>query len=392
MLWYVQARNFLFNVFSNDSIMVNEKTKDQPVVLYVDDSETNLLLFKALFEKEYNLILADSGSKALEILSKTEVAIVVSDQSMPNMSGNELLEITAKKYPETLRFILTAYTNYDSLVESINKGKIYGFFSKPIKSEEIKVALNNACEVYSLKKRNKRMVEEIKAANNELLSFDKSKTKFLNGLINEIRSPINRIMTTVNMIKDKIESPDLTELLSLLDTNVSRLESFSFATNELFRLKNDNVVIRSEKTSLLELLEISIIEKRNHFAELGISVTNKNVDDIQVMGDFELLLNCLGIILMTLLMNLKKSAELNFALTKNDNHTFLDILASETNYSSSKLIRLKQLFDENDNRVDDNLSVELMLSRQIMILHRGKIDVIVRENNSVLTRLIFPNV
>jgi len=371
--------------------MATEKLKNKPTVLYVDDSQANLMLFKAVFEKEYNVIIAESGSDALKIIESTEVAIIVSDQSMPNMSGNELLEIVSKKYPEIIRFILTAYTDYDSLVEAINKGKIYGFFNKPMKTEEIRLALNNAFEVYSLKTRNKQMVKELKKANSELLNFDKSKTKFLNGLINEIRSPINRIMTTVNMIKDKIDSPDLTELLSLLDSNVSRLESFSFATNELFRLKDENVIIKKENISLLELIEVCTIEKRNTFSEFGISVYKKDVEDIQVLGDFELLLNNIGIILMNLISNMKKGAELNFNIYKDDEHTFLEIISTQTTYNASQINKLKKVFDENENSVDNNVSVELMLSRQIMTLHKGKIGLIALDDTSIITKLIFPN-
>ena len=70
-------------------------------VLYVDDLQTNLILFQATFEKDYNIVLAESPQKALEILREQDVQVLVTDQRMPDMTGTELLELVAEEFPET---------------------------------------------------------------------------------------------------------------------------------------------------------------------------------------------------------------------------------------------------------------------------------------------------
>ena len=70
-----------------------DHTDQQASVLYVDDLQTNLVLFQATFENDFNIILADSAHKALEIIEAQEIQVLVTDQRMPDMTGTELLEI-----------------------------------------------------------------------------------------------------------------------------------------------------------------------------------------------------------------------------------------------------------------------------------------------------------
>ena len=84
-------------------------------VLFVDD-EPNILraIKRALFTMDITLLLAESGAKALELLEKNEVHVVISDMKMPQMSGAELLEQVAINYPETFRVVLTGYADIES--------------------------------------------------------------------------------------------------------------------------------------------------------------------------------------------------------------------------------------------------------------------------------------
>ena len=88
-------------------------------VLIVDD-ETNILstLKSVLSGEPYDVICAGSGDEALEIMEKEEIDILISDEKMPGMSGTELLEIARRKYPDTLRIILTGYASLDAAIKA----------------------------------------------------------------------------------------------------------------------------------------------------------------------------------------------------------------------------------------------------------------------------------
>ena len=78
-------------------------------ILYVDDEETNLIVFESAFEDDFNIHTATSAAEALEILEEHPIPVVVADQRMPEMTGVEMFAILRQKYPHTQRVILTGY-------------------------------------------------------------------------------------------------------------------------------------------------------------------------------------------------------------------------------------------------------------------------------------------
>jgi len=126
-------------------------------LLYVDDEEDNLFAFKAVFRRYHRVSLALGGKEALEVLEKEEVDLLISDQRMPSMTGVELLEIVRAKYPNIIRMILTGYSDMNAIVDSINKGKIYHYFTKPWDFEEVRIVLDNALETMRLRRENAQL-------------------------------------------------------------------------------------------------------------------------------------------------------------------------------------------------------------------------------------------
>jgi len=126
-------------------------------LLYVDDEKDNLFAFKAVFRRYHHISLALSGKEALEILEKKEIDILISDQRMPNMTGVELLEVVREKHPNIIRMILTGYSDMNAIVDSINKGKIYHYFTKPWDFEEVKIVIDNALETMLLRRENEQL-------------------------------------------------------------------------------------------------------------------------------------------------------------------------------------------------------------------------------------------
>ena len=121
-------------------------------ILFVDD-EPNILraLKRALFKMNINMLLADSGKKALEILEGNTVHVVVSDMKMPHMSGAELLEQVAKLYPDTFRVVLTGFADIDSTIKAVNQGKIHRYLQKPWDNQELMNTLEEGLERVKLK-------------------------------------------------------------------------------------------------------------------------------------------------------------------------------------------------------------------------------------------------
>ena len=92
-------------------------------LLYADDEKGNLVVFRANFAEHFNVLEASSAEEAMDLLGKHEVPVMVVDQRMPGTTGVELCESVAKKYPHTIRMILTGFIDSDAMMDAINKAK-----------------------------------------------------------------------------------------------------------------------------------------------------------------------------------------------------------------------------------------------------------------------------
>ena len=152
--------------------------RDFPV-LVVDDEEENLLAFQLNFRHDFLLDTAISAADALELLTKKEYAVVVTDQRMPGMTGVELLEKTVDLYPQLIRIIVTGYTDNQSLIDAINMGRIYKYITKPWARNDMSVTIKRAIEAYRLAKENERLLRELKTKNEELEAKVEERTRKL---------------------------------------------------------------------------------------------------------------------------------------------------------------------------------------------------------------------
>lgn len=116
-------------------------------VLAVDDEEENLVMVRAVLGDAWEVLTATGGQEALALLEREgEVDLVLSDQRMPGMTGSELLARIAEKYPETVRVMLTAYSDVEPMVGAINQGAVFRFLLKPYAIEELRQVVAEAME------------------------------------------------------------------------------------------------------------------------------------------------------------------------------------------------------------------------------------------------------
>lgn len=117
-------------------------------VLIVDDEPANLRMLERLFRSQYKVVCANSGAEALELLSLHDVALIISDQRMPGMTGIEFLMRAAEIRPQVVRIILTGYTDVNSLVDVINSGVVYNYVTKPWVNQDLLQTVKKALQHY----------------------------------------------------------------------------------------------------------------------------------------------------------------------------------------------------------------------------------------------------
>jgi response regulator RpfG family c-di-GMP phosphodiesterase len=134
-------------------------------ILIVDDELANLRLLERLFLRGFECLTASSGAEAIRLLEQHDVAILITDQRMPHMTGIDLLKHTARLRPHMVRILLTGYTDVEVLVDAINSGLVYMYVTKPWNNDDLKLKINRACEHYESNKKSNSLA----LANDRLL-------------------------------------------------------------------------------------------------------------------------------------------------------------------------------------------------------------------------------
>ncbi|PTR01227.1 response regulator receiver domain-containing protein [Mucilaginibacter yixingensis] len=143
-------------------------------VLYIDDELNNLNSFKAAFRRNFNIFTAQSVKEGRKILDTEEIGVIITDQRMPGITGIEFLESILPIYPDTIRILLTGFSDINAVMGAINRGQVYKYLVKPWQDDELKMYIQNALEIYNLRKENKELAHKLKMANLELAQLTKS--------------------------------------------------------------------------------------------------------------------------------------------------------------------------------------------------------------------------
>ncbi len=140
--------------------------RPRPRLLIVDDEEAILETMTFTFEDDYEVFTSTSAAEALARLDKDgPVAVVISDQRMPEMTGVEFLTQVFRRSPATARIILTGFADMDAIVRAINDGHVYAYIAKPWEPDQLKQVVRRAADHYALATENERLLRDLRAAN-----------------------------------------------------------------------------------------------------------------------------------------------------------------------------------------------------------------------------------
>ena len=145
---------------------------DKPKVLIVDDEKGVLSALRRTLRKEdIEIVEATSAEEGLDLLSRDEVALVLSDHRMPGMKGADFLKMVRERYPDVVRMMLTGDPDIGVAEEAVNKGEIYKFITKPWNDGDLRATVRLGLSYYEMVKENKRLTELTKKQNLELMKL-----------------------------------------------------------------------------------------------------------------------------------------------------------------------------------------------------------------------------
>ena len=190
-------------------------------LLLVDDEISILSSLCRVFRKEgYEILVTDSPEEALDVLRREKVHVILSDYRMPGMDGVSLLNEAMKLQPDAIRMILSGYAESSVIISAINDGGAYKFITKPWDDDLLKVEVKHALERYKLEDTNKKLIEDIKKQNEELMNVN----LLLSEKVNEVQEGV---ISTIEMLSYILRTknhklPTNLELLYRLGLEVCR--------------------------------------------------------------------------------------------------------------------------------------------------------------------------
>lgn len=211
------------------------KAQKKYSILYVDDEPENLTVFKSAFRRHYKVYVANSANEGLHLLNNENIQLIISDQRMPGMTGVEFLSYTTESFPDTVRMILTGYSDIDAVIQSINKGRVYRYISKPWDKNELKITIDNALEAYQLRQQNKQLIQnlekkvkqrtakieeqkeelttqaehlkqinkELNSKNKRLEELNREKNSLMRIVAHDLKSPLNNVYSLLQLIEEE---------------------------------------------------------------------------------------------------------------------------------------------------------------------------------------------
>lgn len=179
------------------------ETNPQLAVLYVDDESINLRVFEANFRSRFRVITCASGEQALEILSERpqEIAVLISDQRMPGMTGVELLERARNIAPDVRRMLITAYADMQAVMDAVNRGQVVRYFVKPWAKDELGAALQDAVGMFALQQR-LREIEGRMLRSERLAAIGQVSA----GVAHELMNPVSYMTQNVSTLRREMET------------------------------------------------------------------------------------------------------------------------------------------------------------------------------------------
>lgn len=196
-------------------------------VLFVDDDESNLIVCREACGDEFSVLTAACAEAALDILAKHEIGAIIADQRMPGTTGVALLERVRAEYPDTVRLLITAYSDIRAAIEAINCGNVRRYLKKPWLPEELRNEVRDALSVYRSKR--ERDALEIRLRETERV--------YALGVVaasigHELKNPIGWIMNNLSFVqrelhrlKSPLEPERLNALLEDVDASLTDTRS-----------------------------------------------------------------------------------------------------------------------------------------------------------------------
>jgi signal transduction histidine kinase len=369
------------------------------MILYVDDEQSNLVVFEAACGAEFPVLTASSADEALELMHRHEVAVLLTDQRMPGRSGVELAEAVRAEHPDTIRMLVTAYADLDATIDAINRGHVRRYLRKPWDPRELRATLADALELYLLTRQvrsvERRLVETERVYALGVVAA--SVGHELRGPVSWVRSNLDLVRGGVRMALRDLEAgavrrEALVKLLRELDDELSDALLGTEQVVEIVRaIGLPTQGAETREVDLAHVVRLTLTMVRGELRQRAIARV-----DLGAVPKVRGSTTKLGQVVLNLVVNAvqalpERPPGLNFVdvrLRHTDTEVLLEVVDNGQGIAPDALERLFDPFYT--TKVEGGTGLGLAISRRIVEDLGGRIDVESREGHGTLFRVTLP--
>lgn len=377
-------------------------------ILIVDDNMNNVQVLAGILENNgFDLEFALNGPDAIQWLDDEYFDLILLDIMMPGMDGFEVCRIIRDKErtKEIPIIFLTAKTDRESLMQGFKCGG-NDYLSKPYDQGELIARVNTHLELKhsrdQLKQINANLEEKVnertrelrqalhkvQELNKNLQELDEAKSEFLRIISHEIRTPLNGIMGFSEILKSTQHENPIIEYFDLLDTSVKRLERFSLNALMITTLRLNKRIPKFGTLWFSKVIEESWAEIHNPAKNIKLNI--QCPDDISIFADTELVKICLTNILRNAQNYSPPGGNIEISVKEKNESITVVITDNGPGFSKEALKNLFGYFSKADKHVDGNEGLGLALCNQIMLFHKGIIEIKNRISGGAEVTLVLP--
>ncbi len=250
----------LFSKSNLERIQSRENTPKSHTIMLVDDEANNLRSISRILDSEYDIVTAVDGQEALDFIrndpNPERIHLIISDQRMPNLSGVDFLHQTVAIIPHTIRMILTGFIDVDSIIGSINEGRIYKFITKPVEPTDLLVTVKRGLEAFDLEHRNMRLITELKTLNAELEVKVEERTRDIQAAMEDLHQAQDQLVESEKMAAlGSLVAGVAHEINTPVGVSVTAATRLQRDTAEFSRLYAENAMTRKALADFLSSAE-----------------------------------------------------------------------------------------------------------------------------------------
>lgn len=378
---------------------------EQYKILIVDDLPKNIMVLgNNLLNENYQIAYARSGQEAIDLTLKNNFDLILLDIMMPGIDGFETCKRILSN-PLTAKvpiIFITAKNDYDSIVKGFDAGA-KDYVTKPFNSKELLARVRTHLELkrnseeleilnQELERKVLKRTEQLRMANEKIKRLDEAKSSFLGIISHEVRTPLNGIFGSVEMLKDLHSDEETQDIIEMMSESAERLLTFSELSTLIAELNIDQYELAKNAVQLHQLVhhvKDEFLNKLsdNHQVEFELKHSSNEID---IIADKKLIQKVISDVIHNSIRFNEENVKVTIEIEQSEEHIIVKIEDNGVGFPQKVLPGVFEVFQANSDDYVEGKGLNLAAAKLILDAHNGMIEACNLSTGGAQIRMMIP--